>query len=115
MKMSVTTASTRNDRSRMANAGVEAGAKMLGVEIPVEAIRLMPYRRARRGYGDGSLTIAGDLEPGANGDLDLGERCPGRLGGPRVRRAPTADRGEPDADTDRLAAGGDGGLGIHSS
>src|SRR2546429_5598809 len=56
MKMSVTTASTRNDRSRMASAGVEAGSNMLGVETtPVEAIRLMPYRRARRGCGDDSL------------------------------------------------------------
>src|SRR5690349_10562693 len=53
MKMSVTIASTRNDTSRMANAGVDTGANMLGVAGPAVAIvGLMPCRCRPRGRGD---------------------------------------------------------------
>src|SRR5437660_5972288 len=48
-KMPVTIASTRKDSSRMANAGVDAGANMLGVgAIPTTANpRLIPRSRSR--------------------------------------------------------------------
>src|SRR2546421_10032322 len=47
--MTVTIASTRKDSSRMANAGVDAGANMLGVgAIPTTANpRLIPRSRSR--------------------------------------------------------------------
>src|SRR5690242_5970541 len=60
-KIAVTMASTRNDRSRMAKAGVDTGANMLGVAV-VAAVTLMPYRRRSSGSGDrpGANRLSGD-------------------------------------------------------
>src|SRR5262245_21004319 len=73
--MNVTITSTRNDTSRMANAGVDTGTNMLGVAgAGVAAVTFMPYRCGARGRRDGPSRLASWSD--ATGGASL---CGGRL------------------------------------
>src|SRR5437870_10695828 len=83
--MNVTMASTKNDRSRMANAGVETGAKMLGVGWAAAAVTLIAFGCDRRGRGDGVWSLNQALSPpfeAVSRQVDHEER--GRLSSPML-------------------------------